>query len=100
MTYRLSKMKVYPVSAKKSVKNMHKLRLYSRPDCHLCEVALELVNNCGQSVDLEMVNIEDELRLLDRYGLSIPVLQRLDSGAELGWPFEQASLTLFLNDAG
>ena len=91
------KVKVYPVSAKKSVKNMYKLRLYSRPDCHLCEVALELVNNCGASVELEQVNIEEELRLLDRYGLAIPVLQRLDNGAELGWPFDQAGLARFLN---
>lgn len=75
---------------------MYKLRLFSRPDCHLCDVAIALVKNCGEIVDLEKVNIEDELRLLDRYRLSIPVLQRLDNGAELGWPFDESGLACFL----
>ena len=75
---------------------MSELRLYSRPDCHLCEVAAELLHQSGIEQVFEHVNIEDDLALLRRYGIRIPVLQRMDTGAELFWPFDQESLLAFL----
>ena len=75
---------------------MSELRLYSRPDCHLCEVAAELLHQSGIAQVFEHVNIEDDLALLRRYGIRIPVLQRMDTGAELFWPFDEEGLVAFL----
>ena len=75
---------------------MSELRLYSRPDCHLCEVAADLIHQSGVEQGLKHVNIEDDLALLRRYGIRIPVLQRMDTGAELFWPFNQEGLLAFL----
>ena len=77
---------------------MTKLRLYSRPDCHLCEVADALLGKSGASLDIERVNIEEDLVLVRRYGESVPVLQRIDTEAELFWPFDEAGLVCFLEE--
>jgi hypothetical protein len=42
------------------------------------------------------VEISDDETLLERYGLSIPVVRREDSGSELSWPFDEAKLLRFL----
>jgi hypothetical protein len=76
---------------------MTRLRLYSRPDCHLCEIAAELVYASNEAIEVESVNIEDELNLIHRYGLRIPVLQRVDNEQELGWPFDAQKLAEFLS---
>jgi hypothetical protein len=59
-------------------------------------VAKALLLSSGEMVDLVEVNIEDELKLLDRYSVRIPVLQREDNGAELFWPFDESALAGFL----
>ena len=74
------------------------LKLYSRPGCHLCELAAQLLDRSGGAYKAEIVNIEDELELLRRYGVHIPVLQRLDTHAELFWPFDEQALTVFMQD--
>jgi glutaredoxin len=75
---------------------MTKLRLYSRPDCHLCEYALVLLDESGCTVELETVDIETQAELLERYDITIPVFQRMDTGAELFWPFDDDELEEFL----
>ncbi len=77
---------------------MTKLRLYSRPDCHLCEVADALLDKSGARPDIERVNIEEDLTLVRRYGESVPVLQRMDTEAEIFWPFDEAGLVRFLKN--
>lgn len=68
------------------------LHLYHTAGCHLCEEAQELalvalaLRGIGADA-LEPVEIADDTELLQRYGTTIPVLRRLDSGQELGWPF-------------
>ncbi|RWW90247.1 hypothetical protein BHE74_00000594 [Ensete ventricosum] len=37
---------------------------------------------------VELVDIADSQALFEAYGLRIPVLRRVDTGAELGWPFD------------
>ena len=39
-----------------------------------------------------MVNIEDDVQLLRRYCLEIPVIRDPALGRELGWPFNQDDL--------
>jgi len=42
------------------------------------------------------VEIADDDELLERYGVRIPVLQRLDTGAELDWPFDAVAIERLL----
>lgn len=70
------------------------LVLYGTSCCHLCEQAEQMLHQAG--VVAEPVDIAEDDDLLERYGVRIPVLRRGDSGAELGWPFDAASVIRFL----
>ncbi len=73
------------------------LTLYTTAGCHLCEHAEEILHNAG--VRFVPVDIEDDLALLERYGVRIPVL--LDArGRELAWPFDGQALQNWLADSG
>jgi glutaredoxin len=50
--------------------------IYSRPGCHLCEVARETIEaaGCNADYELEEVNIETDPDLLNRYRYDIPVV--------------------------
>ena len=61
------------------------LVLFSRPDCHLCDVAAELLE--AENLRWKKHDIETDIDLISRYGTRIPVLFRADTGEELGWPF-------------
>lgn len=73
------------------------LKLYTTSHCHLCESALELILQHLVTEQLELVDIAENEYFLALYGTRIPVLQRLDSLAELGWPFSAHELHTFLN---
>lgn len=73
------------------------LVLYTRPECHLCDVAAELLD--GQGISWRAENIETDLGLIRRYGEKIPVLFRPEDGAELFWPFTEGALRSFLEAA-
>ncbi|MDG4555067.1 MAG: glutaredoxin family protein [Candidatus Competibacter sp.] len=62
------------------------LVLYTTSGCHLCEQAEALVRR--QTTGVGTVEIVDDEELLERYGVRIPVLRRLDTGNELDWPFD------------
>ncbi len=71
-----------------------KLLLYGTSSCHLCDEAKVLLGAaCAVAVEVDIAHDE---RLLERYGMRIPVLRRQDSGAELDWPFDLAALRRFL----
>jgi len=54
---------------------MLKLQLYSRPQCHLCEILMEEVGPLVRGVaEVELVDISEDPDLMRRYGLRIPVL--------------------------
>jgi len=75
-------------------------QLFGTLGCHLCEqaeaVVMPLVLEHGLLV--ELLDIADSEEWVDRYGLRIPVLRRVDSGAELNWPFDTEEVARFLND--
>jgi glutaredoxin len=76
---------------------MIKLHLYSTVGCHLCERAMVLLKPLlSKRIELKEIDIVDSDELLDRYGISIPVIQRLDNKRELFWPFDSAQLEDFL----
>ncbi len=70
------------------------LVLYSRPECHLCDVAAELLDD--ERLGYKKQDIESDIGLLSRYGTRIPVVYRPDTGAELGWPFTPHRLKVFM----
>lgn len=70
------------------------LVLYGTVGCHLCEQAQQIVLTAlGMSVS--EVDIADSAEWLARYAVRIPVLQRLDTGAELDWPFGPGEVRRF-----
>ena len=68
--------------------------LYTREDCHLCDIAAELLRNCA--VEFDYADIESDLGLIRKYGQCIPVLFRSDSGQELFWPFDENDVRGFI----
>ncbi|MBB1088182.1 glutaredoxin family protein [Lysobacter sp. SG-8] len=72
------------------------LVLYQRDDCHLCDLALEVLA-AVRAPDFESVFIDDVPALEARYGARVPVLRQGD-GRELDWPFDAGRLSAFLGD--
>jgi Glutaredoxin-like domain (DUF836) len=73
-------------------------RLYGTSGCHLCEVAQDMLNNEHRifgDFALDVVDISESDELLERYGVTIPVL-RHPEGEELNWPFSAQQLRDFL----
>lgn len=73
-------------------------QLLSTLGCHLCEVAEgELMPLVEHGLLVELLDIADDPQLVERYGLRIPVLRRIDTGAELDWPFDGEQIAFFLS---
>jgi len=71
------------------------LILYSRADCHLCDLVAEMMDRAG--VPWRPVDIDGDPDLLSKYGIVIPVLRHPDSGRELFFPFDDETLLQFLD---
>lgn len=63
------------------------LILYQRDDCHLCDLALEVLA-CAGVPEFEPMFIDGDAALEAKFGVRVPVLREADSGAELAWPFD------------
>ncbi len=71
------------------------LTLFQRDECHLCDLAYEVMVEAGVP-DFDPIWIDGDAGLEAIYGSRIPVLRREDTGAELDWPFEAEALKVFL----
>lgn len=71
------------------------LILYQRDDCHLCDLALEVLAR-ARVPEFESVFIDEDETLEERYGVRVPVLRNADTGVELDWPFDINRLREFL----
>lgn len=72
---------------------MNRFVLYHTAGCHLCEEAQDLLAQCfdARGTDpacLHLSDIAEDEKLLERYGVMIPVLRNEVSGRELHWPFD------------
>ena len=67
------------------------LILYQRDDCHLCDLALDVLAE-ARIPEFESVFIDGDEALEAHYGIRVPVLHRSDTGAELDWPFDLQAL--------
>jgi hypothetical protein len=72
---------------------MADLILYQRDDCHLCDLALEVMAAAGVA-DFDSVFIDGDAALEARYGIRVPVLAR--GARELGWPFDCTAVRALL----
>ena len=70
------------------------LTLFQRDDCHLCDLALEVLA-AARVPEFESVFIDGDEGLEVRYGERVPVL-RDEAGRELDWPFDEDALARFI----
>lgn len=77
---------------------MKTLYLYTTPGCHLCELAWDILAPLVSCLPFRMeeVDIAESDELIEQYGIRIPVLKFADDKAELGWPFDTAQASFFL----
>lgn len=75
------------------------LSLYSGKQCHLCDIADQLIRQTLPSADddMEKIDVSTNHDLYHMYGARIPVLKRWDTQQELCWPFDQQQLIEFLS---
>ncbi|MGH8121750.1 MAG: glutaredoxin family protein [Rudaea sp.] len=73
---------------------MH-LILYQRDNCHLCDLALDVLAQT-RAPDFDSVFIDGDDALEARYGERVPVLRDAGDGRELDWPFDAQKITGFL----
>lgn len=73
-------------------------QLFGTLGCHLCELAeAEMMPLVEGGLLVELVDIAVNEEFFTRYELRIPVLRRVDTGAELDWPFNADQVVAFLN---
>ena len=70
------------------------VKLFSTQFCHLCESAEAIVRTAG--INPIIIEIVDDDNLYSTYGMRVPVLKRMDNGAELNWPFDAATVSNFI----
>lgn len=72
-------------------------QLFGTLGCHLCELAeAEVMPLVEHGLVVELVDIAEDEAFFDSYELRIPVLRRIDTGAELDWPFDSEQVVAFL----
>jgi glutaredoxin len=78
---------------------IRQITLYTRPGCHLCEDAAELLERLAARIPIEVteVNILNDVDLFERYKHSIPVVA-IGGGPTLQAPIEAEALERVLND--
>jgi glutaredoxin len=76
---------------------MRSITLYTRPGCHLCEDAADLLERLARRLRLEIVevNILEDANLYERYKHSIPVVA-VAGGPTLTAPIREADLLRWL----
>ena len=70
--------------------------LYSRPGCHLCDLAAEMLDR--MEIEWREVDIESEPELENRYGLRVPVVVFEPAKKELPFPFGEEQLSRFVRE--
>ncbi len=72
--------------------------LYQRDDCHLCDLALDVLAQAGMP-DFDSIFVDGDDALEIAYGDRVPVLRDLRRGTELAWPFDIGMVRLLLSAA-
>lgn len=73
-----------------------RIRLYTGPNCELCEQAKELIYPLlTKHLELQEIDVTQSIETKKNFGLRIPVLAREVDDEELGWPFTANQLKHF-----
>ena len=72
-----------------------RLTLFQRDDCHLCDLALDVLA-AARAPEFDSVFIDEDEVLEQRYGVRVPVLRDEASDGELEWPFDVERVREFL----
>lgn len=81
------------------VSKLNKLIFYTTAGCHLCEHADLLLQELVQAAnnrnrfEIEEQDISTDEKLVELYGIRIPVVKNAANGKEIGWPFGVEELT-------
>jgi hypothetical protein len=67
------------------------LTLIQRDNCHLCDLAWEVLAAAGVN-DFDPLWIDGDFGLEDRYGTRVPVLRNEENGGEIDWPFDAVAV--------
>jgi thiol-disulfide isomerase/thioredoxin len=72
---------------------VRQITLYTRPGCHLCEDAADLLEQLATRFPLRIVevNIQEDIGLFERYKHSIPVMV-IAGGPTLAAPIHEADI--------
>ena len=54
---------------------MHRIVVYSKEGCHLCEKVLNFLRNFTANLDLRIIEITDDPIIFKEFYLSIPVVE-------------------------
>ena len=79
---------------------MMRLLLLGTSGCHLCEQAQQIINERLQNdsaLTVEPIDIAEQEQWQADYAIRIPVLFHPETQKDLGWPFEQAQLGVFID---
>lgn len=77
---------------------MKKFTLFSGSDCHLCDLAKQLLaNKALPQITVQEINVKQVREYYHQYGARIPVLKNEQTGDELGWPFDAEQLHQFIS---
>ncbi|GEK09202.1 glutaredoxin family protein [Pseudoalteromonas sp. McH1-7] len=75
---------------------MIKCTLFHTEGCHLCEEALAMLIQLLPEAEIELIDIVDDEETMTTYQYRIPVIKKIETGHELGWPFSQQQLQEFI----
>jgi glutaredoxin len=58
------------------VDSLHKITVFSKQGCHLCEMAIETLRDLStyNSFELEIIDITKDKEVFEKYALKIPVV--------------------------
>jgi len=70
------------------------LILYTRTDCHLCELAADMLGRAG--VEWQAVDIDSDPVLAGEYDVHVPVVLHAATGKKLFFPFGDEQLGQFI----
>jgi len=79
-----------------------RLTIVHRDGCHLCEEMIEAVRRLGEAIRLppvEIVDVDSDLQLQRRYGVSVPVLL-LDGSPVCKFVLDEPELRRLLRAGG
>lgn len=76
------------------------LVFYTRENCGLCDQAKALLDVGGLADRVRLVDIDDDLDLIQRYGDQVPVILNEDTGEKITWPFTASQIRDLVEDDG